>query len=660
MEDIITTYPFKGSDKKPSRGGFLSKKENNGKWPVKKKIITVISAILIIFVILGLLSIDNVKEAYAKANSAKEHLNLLQEAIGKQDLINADKELKSAKQDLEDAQKELNGVKWAIIVPYVGTQVNYANKLVSNGVELLGGLSDTVSAGKEVLSPFQSKEIVNFSQLSDEQKGQALELLSTSAGTFENSLNTVKKVDTNIAELNDFGVNSKLKEVKKLLVENIPTAEKFLNELVLASKILPKIGGHPNEQTYFFIFENNTELRASGGFIGSVGILNIYQGQIKEFTTSGVYDLDKQSDHQTEPPDFLRRYLSASNWFMRDANVISPDFPTSAKKVLEFYKIETGEENFDGVIAITPTFLEYLLEITGPVKVPGYPYTFTKDNFTTTLQDHVERNYENLGISKDNRKAIISDLSKVLIDKVFELPKEKWGDLVETLQNAFSEKQAMIYMKDKEAQKTLSEYKWTAEVDKDWQNDYLLVADNNMAALKTDRVMDREINYEIDASNPDNIKAKVSITYVNNGSFTMYTTRYRTYSELFVPKDAELISSSGAELGDGENQETEVGIKDDADLHKKVFTYFKSIEPGAQETITIEYKIPKNIFDGKLYKLLVQKQPGTIQHKLKVKVTLPHKIIEYSPEYDDVILDNNMTSFTTDLKFDRQFEAKTK
>ena len=48
----------------------------------------------------------------------------------------------------------------------------------------------------------------------------------------------------------------------------------------------------------------------------------------------------------------------------------TPDFPSAAKAALANYALGEGTE-LDGVIAADPFFLEALLEVTGPVRVPG-------------------------------------------------------------------------------------------------------------------------------------------------------------------------------------------------------------------------------------------------------------------------------------------------
>ncbi|HCX28112.1 MAG TPA: hypothetical protein DHI91_03160, partial [Candidatus Portnoybacteria bacterium] len=52
-----------------------------------------------------------------------------------------------------------------------------------------------------------------------------------------------------------------------------------------------------------------------------------------------------------------------ANWFA--------DFPSSAKKIMSFYE-KAGGSTADGVISLTPTIIERLLSMTGPIEMPAY------------------------------------------------------------------------------------------------------------------------------------------------------------------------------------------------------------------------------------------------------------------------------------------------
>ncbi|MFC1617940.1 DUF4012 domain-containing protein [Patescibacteria group bacterium] len=626
---------------------------------LKKKILIGVAVVLAVVVILGLLSVDNAKAAYQLALEGKDHIINVQDAVAKQDLKVAAEEIRAAEEKFSQAKEEFDSVRWAVVVPYVGQQITAAGELIDSAVDLTSTMSKVVDSGLEVLSPIQSEDITNFGQLTTDQKGEALGKLAEAEPVFNEAKKDIVEAQDKLANMSTFGVRPEIVEARDLILENLPEVQNFINDALLAARILPRIGGHPDEQQFLFVSQNPHELRASGGFIGTFGIMKINEGEISEFTTTGVYNLDDEATVKIEPPDYLREYLKSKTWFMRDANtcVGCMDFAVASRKILELYELEKGHEDFAGVISITSPFLEDLLEITGPVEVPGYPYTFDQENVTETLQEHVEVNYAKMGIPMENRQSIINDLSSVLLSKIFTLPKEKWPILVGTLQDAFHEKHAMVYTKDTDTQAVLRQEGWTSELNNSWQRDYVAIADNNMAALKTDRVMDRTANYSVDLSNPKAPVAKLQITYNNTGRFTNFTTRYRTWTQIYVPTAAELLSYEGAEITDKQGPTGEIREEIDPNSGRKVFSYFKSIEPGTQETITIEYQLPPTVIEDNTYALLFQKQPGTISNKLNVNVTGLPAIEEALPEDGSSIVEDTV-SFDSNLLIDREFLVK--
>ncbi|EKD49808.1 MAG: hypothetical protein ACD_63C00041G0004 [uncultured bacterium] len=648
-DEINLTYPFSKKQKKGKKGtGFFRK---------KSRTILVIIAIFVIYIIGSLFS---AKAAYDNAMDGKEYLLKVQDAVAKQDLKTAEEEIKIANRKMQTAKWEFTFAKWTYIIPIYGKQARAAGNLLDAGALLTSALSKTISSGLEILSPIQSKEITNFGELSSTERGEALEKFSKSEKTFEKSKDKIGKAKKKLENIDNNGVNEKIVQAKNLIIEKIPIAENFLEEALLAAKILPRIAGHPDEQQYLFVSQNPHELRNSGGFIGNVGILKVHEGDIAEFTTKGVYNLDKEAPVPIEPPAYIKTYLKMPSWYLRDANMCvgCADFAVASEKILEIYKIETGlGDNLNGVISITPVFLEDLLKITGPVQVEGYPYTFTAENATETIQVHVEEKYKGMGIPMEDRQSIVSDLSNVILKKIFALPKEKWFDVVKVLKKAFEQKHAMMYVRDKKIQEILREEGWTCEMNNNFDQDYLLVADNNVAALKTDRVMDRVINYEIDISNQKDIRAKLQITYINNGTFSNYTTRHRTWTQVYVPHDAELLSYDGTEVTDKQTPKGEMVEEIDPHSGRKVWSYFKSTEPGDMETVNIEYKLPSNIIKKDVYRLLVQKQAGTPQHKLNFTVKSNTKPKMVTPA-DVSKIQGSMVYFDTDLLVDREFDVE--
>ena len=167
------------------------------------------------------------------------------------------------------------------------------------------------------------------------------------------------------------------------------------------------------------LFLNNTELRPGGGFIGSYAVVQVDKGrpQIIKIEGSEILDNQATSSSWLAPPAPIQQYLKTDRWFFRDSNW-SPDFAESAQQTLSLFRAENGAvaSEIDLVVGITPTVIEEMLKIAGPVKFGSS--TYDAANFTEQLEYEVEYGYDQKNISFIERKKIIGDLAAAVMGKI--------------------------------------------------------------------------------------------------------------------------------------------------------------------------------------------------------------------------------------------------
>ncbi len=370
----------------------------------------------------------------------------------------------------------------------------------------------------------------------------------------------------------------------------------------------PELFGYPEPVNYLLLLQNDHEIRATGGFIGNYGLLSMHNGQIGNFFIDDIYHLDSEviGKIEIDPPAPIREYLNVKYWYMRDSNW-SPDFPTSANKAIEFYRLEGGQEKIDGVIAISPNVVSDLLDIVGAMLLENVLYESEK--FTNILQYEVEQNYEARGDSHWERKEVIGDLANLLIQEIHNLPLDKMFDVVDIVYDNLTTKDLQIYSLDVVVQNYLLEQNWAGEL-REASKDYLMVVDSNMAAYKTNQHINRLVNYYVQlVNNPvgaDYYIAVAEINYEHSGDFSWDTTRYRTYTRIYVPKGSVLMSWSGAMANDRTEELGVIDISQEKD--KTVFGTFITIEPGDKGKLVFQYRLPDFVVDN--YKFLYQHQAG--------------------------------------------------
>jgi len=417
-----------------------------------------------------------------------------------------------------------------------------------------------------------------------------------------------------------------------------------------------------SQGTYLFILQNSDELRPTGGFIGTYGLVTVEAGRITNFFTDDVYNLDKLAPKQTRPPapEPIKKYLEQPYWYLRDANW-NPDFPTSAKQILKFYEEEsefqpknTIHDNIAGVIAIDPEAIRPLLKLVGPIEAGGE--TFSADNLTDLLEYEVEVGFDSKGISPLQRKAIISELGDKLIAKVMDLSLSRRAEVVNMVQSALNEKHILAYARDAEVQAALELQGWSGSI-KNAPLDYFAVFDANMFAMKTDPYVQKNIFYNVHKKG-EALIGELEIVYAYPKAGPAWKTKgYRTWTRVYVPKGSILQSAGGAMLTEQSMQPGNVVVEQENE--KTVFGAFVALQVGEEKHLKFIYRLPNYINQAVAlgnYELLAQKQPGTLGHNLTITADLGKVVKQWTPSEPGIKQDGTKLIWQTSLKKDQMIK----
>jgi hypothetical protein len=612
--------------------------------------------LFLLFLILVASQITDLKQIYNQASLGKNNLEQAVIFAKQNDFEEAAELAKLAEDNFNLSINKLNKIKSNVFinnVPFALSQLNDAESLLVAVQFLSKAVASGAEFGQSLEAIITGDKEFNFSQLTVTEKRELLKKI------FESSpeLNGIKAdLDLAYISLDQAGTSGILFILKDKLIqakEQINEASSLLTKAVPLSQMIPALAGYPEEVNYLVLLQNNDELRPTGGFLGTYGVLKIKNGDIVSFDTHDIYHLDMpvQDKMNVEPPEPIKKYLN-KKWYLRDANW-SPDWPTSAKMINGFYQTESSlnPENkevikFSGVLAITPKLITDFLKITGPITVEGQAYN--ENNFQDLLQYRVEKGYVNLGVSSWQRKEVISEISKELKIKIFDLPPSQWSGIINILIDNLSQKNLLFYLTDSQLENIAIENGWAGEV-KNYYGDYFMVVDANLAALKTDAVMNRSINYQtIEGSN--GLFSKLTINYAHNGKVDWKTSAYKSYTRVYVPLGSQLIKISGYE-----NKNIDVGDE----LGKTWFGFYLVVEPGKISNITLEYKLPSSVMSNNNYSLYIQKQPGKELDNLSVDLSFKNGIKSYSPASLSMKKINpTRMKWSGDLGIDRDFEIK--
>jgi hypothetical protein len=372
------------------------------------------------------------------------------------------------------------------------------------------------------------------------------------------------------------------------------------------------------------------ELRPGGGFIGSFGILKIRDGQMVDLQIHDVVNVDYRVPYNVEAPYPMETTIGVKEWGFRDSN-FSPHYPENVYYAKLFYEKFGGTEEFDGVVAITTHVLESILEVTGPVEVPGFPGTYDSKTGVIELETQVEKSYVDQGIERGERKAFMKDLAAVILDKVKALSLSDKYRLFQILLADMHAKDVQLAFQDQSLQTIVAESGWDGRMNEAWSKDYLMVVDANLNSFKSDYFIHRSYEYELDSTvSPPS--AKVTVTYKHTGTEKDWFTKdYQTYLRVYLPKGAYVtgVSDSVDEPRYGEY------------LGKKYVGTLQQIALGTTKSVTISYTLPEALLED--YDLLVERQPGikestlaTVKQKTTTGITEKTLILDRNKKWSEV------------------------
>lgn len=427
--------------------------------------------------------------------------------------------------------------------------------------------------------------------------------------------------------------------------ENLPLLKNLLENFLNIGDFAAQGLGNNTKKRYLVLFQNNAEIRPTGGFIGSFALVDMYNGHIRniEVPGGGPYDFQGSLYENIQAPKPLQ--LISERWELQDSNWF-PDFPTSAQKFQWFYE-KSGGSSVDGVIAVNLPLMEKLLDFTGPIEMPEYDKIITADNFWIEAQKAVELEYDK---EENKPKQFIGDLAPIVLEHVFSSDQSQLLELVALLNTSLQTKDIQVYLKNQQAQELIDSYGWSGKL-KETNYDYLAVINTNIAGGKTDRVIDQEIHHDTRVLETGEIINTVSITKKHNGLKNELFTGVQNvnYTRFYVPQGSMLLSAQGFSNVDEnlfKEQEFRSHIDSDLDViqgqtfidktsqtrinnefNKTVFGNWMMVEPGETKTATITYKLPYTIEElQNNYSLFVQKQPGANNTLFTNSVSLPQKL----------------------------------
>lgn len=615
---------------------YLCKNEENKKnrlWEVSKFAIPGIIILLIINMVnvyyRGITVKDTVVSA---AYSGYENLMTGGELAVGTNFLDAEKTFTEANENFEYAIQTLSflqgneeafygtadAVQTAKNLLEAARSISKAGKDFSQGIEDMRHLPELFV--QENRSPNTDTE---RQSLTDKLK-EDLVYIESAAEALTDAKNYLEKVRINVLPED---LREKFSTVKDALDEIIKLTDKARNQIPALLTML----GDRYPHRYLILLQNDSEVRPTGGFIGSYIIADLNDGYLTKLDFHDVYESDGQLQEYIEPPEDIARV--SDNWRMRDSNY-SPDFSISAEKAAWFLQKEKGP-SVDSVIAINQSFIKNLMEITGPIQVEGLSRSIDSENFQYILSYVIESK-----LSGSSPKDILGSFVSSFQERFAQI--EDYEKIFKAIIDGFSSGQILIYSRYENVEALLDEFGITGRITKTSEgDDYLNVINVSIGGNKSDFFIRQTIGHygqiALDGTITDELiltrqhtwtdKDEAAVRRIING-FGYYDISpivldilgrgiNKSFVKVYVPAGSELLESSNVKMED-------ITVKYDEEINKTYFLFELEVLPFDKEVVTLKYRLPKKlrISPANTYRLFVQRQAGGLPSLFEKKIVL--------------------------------------
>lgn len=598
------------------------------KIPVKKTIPKFVWIILIVLSVLFVLFFFFIfvpgRKILAQIETIKKSVPVIQQAINDKDLDKVKETLDSLDSQRKSLEKSYQKFSYTKFLPFIK---NY----YKDGQQLLVVAKEGIETGKiltEAIEPYKDFLGVKGSSTSNEKttEDRITFLTESIEGLIPhldqinikvtNIKNALDQIDSNRypQEIKGYQLKSNLIKLQKTVTDG----QKFVEN---GKPIISKISwllGKDDTRKYLMIFQNDGELRPSGGFWTAYGTLSVKDGKVTPGVASNIYDLDDRINSRVPSPRLIKSYhINVPYLNLRDNN-LSPDFPTDAQIFLDQYKKAMGsKDKFDAVIAIDTQLLVNMVKVLGKLDTRVGTFTAEPDKRCNGCPSIIYDLQWMSGRPRDyidkNRKDFMNPLMSALLSNVMGSEKSKMAPLIETLFKSVNEKHVLFYFPDEEVQKIGNMANITGKIiDVEKEIDYLHLNDANFASAKSNIFITQKIKHDITIK--DGVaEHKLSVTYENpapasncnleKGDLCLNAAQYRDLFRFYLPINSKLIKMTGSEIEPVLYEE----------LNKQVFEgfYGNKYALNAKSSLKTSIQYTSGAKIGSDYILLLQKQPGT-------------------------------------------------
>lgn len=343
------------------------------------------------------------------------------------------------------------------------------------------------------------------------------------------SIIQIEKIVSTIKPDNIFNPDLKLPLTR--LSQNLTYIEKNLNRsliypqlrkkkelsqyLAFSQDLLAWVDNLNQADSQFVVWlQNSEEIRASGGFVGSVAVLEIKQNQLQQPFFLDIYDLAGQTQPIKPRPAGIKQYLSEGKGMsITDANW-HPDFTQAVRTWLSFLpesqqsNLALSQNKIQMVAAINLNSITNLLKITGPIYLPDYELEATADNLSTIARSERDQFFA----GDHQKKQFLVALFTQLKLKLSQLNSTQTNQLKQLILTQLKQGEIQLYASQPKIQKIISAFGFGGQIKPEISQHLVYLIESNVGINKANQQVTRQVKISI---KPKSIKINLNFTNQN-------------------------------------------------------------------------------------------------------------------------------------------------
>lgn len=457
----------------------------------------VVAVLLVALGASGFMLLNSAKTVKSEAKEAVEIVGGLKDKVTSGDFSTLPDDAKKIDELCDSMKAETSSPLWtaASFIPVYGSDINAARTMI----DVLSDVSSNALVPMaDNLSQATPGKLFQDGMINVSAVQAVADSLSSSSKVFKSANEKIQGIgDTHISQVTE--LVDKAKDGFATLNGAVDAAEKV-------APVLPQmLGANGQTRHYLVLAMSNVEIRACGGFPGSRGVMSVTDGKLE------LGDFVKV-DMMKEPLSPLpitdeEANLFTTGWGLTGFNTLgytmgdvtmTPDYPRAAQLASDMQKAIVGDD-IDGVFAVDPVFLQYMLGIVGGTQLPDGTVVDGSNAAKVLLHD-IYWNYP-----VEEQDAIFAAVAGSAFNKIVgELGSSDITKIAAAIEKGASEGRILMYSRNDDEEKAAKALGISGALQTDTSEAPILgVYVNNYSYSKMDWFLDKRVTIDSSVENAD-------------------------------------------------------------------------------------------------------------------------------------------------------------